>query len=1013
MSTQYISYSSRNGGGVATYPTFSAFPASASDGALAVALDTDTLYVFNLGSATWLALSAPSAVLSIGPIDSQAPGANGATLNVNAFIMQSASTSVPGLVNNTTQSFSGNKTFTGTISASNLSGTNTGDVTLGTANGLSLAGQVLSLQLSDSTHTGALSSTDWNTFNNKQAALIFDAPLVNTANTIDINGNVADNKLSFVNASDATKKFSFDLSQQTTATLLTLQPQNTSNMVLNIPQVATASGAGMVLTQDETTGFIFGYGITSSIGAANSMFQLANATTANRAQIKLHSYFNGASVAGVSTLTSRSGVINTNAAIVAGQDYSKWTAQAAATTAGSAPISGTWSFKANTVNSLTVTSDFHLQLTNLAGTLADRLYLSSEGLLQLPGYSTGVAHFDSSGNITSSLIVNADITNATIDLTSKVTGLLPLANLASLQVNKYFYVDGQRTDSYTADGSSFRPFKTIGAATSQVITNADNNTHPYVIFVAPGAYAETLSFNNSALYNLTYSALANSGDVAIQVTTVTGISSTSNNTQLATLIFNGITVNGNVNLTGDVNGTNFGSSQILFVGCQFNNSSGTIVLNNVNNVNMYGAQIQGTGSVSTFTNVAFGYVEGVEGFVSGTILHLVDNPGGNVPSQYSGNYLLLSGTKFYGTVTIDAGSELDVLESYFGSNSVLTNNGIIHSWSTSWSGTTAITLNNGSTLRSRGDFFYLKPTLSGAPTVQYQGFFGYAPTTSSDWNTVPKFIQDAIDTLATSGIVKSQTQNKVLASPNGSSGVPSFRALVAGDLPAISPSAITLTNTHILVGNASNVAVDVAMSGDATISNTGLLTIANLAITNAKIANATIDLTSKVTGLLPLANGGTNNNITASAGAVVYSDASKLLLSSVGSSGQILQSNGSGAPTWITNSAPGVSYSPAVPGNWSPSPTQVATALDQLAARTNATEYYVNTFTLSPTDISNKFVTLSSAPDVAASTILAVIGGPMQDYSIDFTVSGSQLSWSGLFLDGVLISGDKLVVQFN
>lgn len=58
----------------------------------------------------------------------------------------------------------------GTISSSNLSGTNTGDVTLGTANGLSLVGQALSLALSSTSTTGALSSTDWNTFNNKQTA---------------------------------------------------------------------------------------------------------------------------------------------------------------------------------------------------------------------------------------------------------------------------------------------------------------------------------------------------------------------------------------------------------------------------------------------------------------------------------------------------------------------------------------------------------------------------------------------------------------------------------------------------------------------------------------------------------------------------------------------------------------------------------------------------------------------------------------------------------------------------
>jgi len=51
-----------------------------------------------------------------------------------------------------------------------LSGTNTGNVTIGTANGLSIAGQALSLATSSASTTGALTSTDWSTFNSKQPA---------------------------------------------------------------------------------------------------------------------------------------------------------------------------------------------------------------------------------------------------------------------------------------------------------------------------------------------------------------------------------------------------------------------------------------------------------------------------------------------------------------------------------------------------------------------------------------------------------------------------------------------------------------------------------------------------------------------------------------------------------------------------------------------------------------------------------------------------------------------------
>lgn len=51
-----------------------------------------------------------------------------------------------------------------------LSGSNTGDVTLGTASGLSLTGQALSLGVASAGVTGALTGTDWSTFNGKQAA---------------------------------------------------------------------------------------------------------------------------------------------------------------------------------------------------------------------------------------------------------------------------------------------------------------------------------------------------------------------------------------------------------------------------------------------------------------------------------------------------------------------------------------------------------------------------------------------------------------------------------------------------------------------------------------------------------------------------------------------------------------------------------------------------------------------------------------------------------------------------
>jgi hypothetical protein len=53
-------------------------------------------------------------------------------------------------------------------------------------------------------------------------------------------------------------------------------------------------------------------------------------------------------------------------------------------------------------------------------------------------------------------------------------------------------------------------------------------------------------------------------------------------------------------------------------------------------------------------------------------------------------------------------------------------------------------------------------------------------------------------------------------------------------------------------------------------------------------------------GILALANGGTNANLTAAAGAILYSTASALALSAAGTAGQVLTSNGASAPSWAT-----------------------------------------------------------------------------------------------------------------
>ncbi len=82
--------------------------------------------------------------------------------------------------------------------------------------------------------------------------------------------------------------------------------------------------------------------------------------------------------------------------------------------------------------------------------------------------------------------------------------------------------------------------------------------------------------------------------------------------------------------------------------------------------------------------------------------------------------------------------------------------------------------------------------------------------------------------------------------------------------------------------------------------------------------------------------------------------------------------------------------------------------LDTLAAATEQVEYR----TISGAESSAKQLTLTATPTSAAKVMLDVIGGGAQEYSVDYTVSSATLSWSGLALDGVLSSGDKLRIHY-
>lgn len=73
-------------------------------------------------------------------------------------------------------------------------------------------------------------------------------------------------------------------------------------------------------------------------------------------------------------------------------------------------------------------------------------------------------------------------------------------------------------------------------------------------------------------------------------------------------------------------------------------------------------------------------------------------------------------------------------------------------------------------------------------------------------------------------------------------------------------------------------------------------------------------------------------------------------------------------------------------------------------------------FTLGAADISNKYIALGEIPANPSAITVNPKGGPQQFYGDDFIMDGAQpthLSWNGLGMDGILLAGDKICVEYD
>jgi hypothetical protein len=118
--------------------------------------------------------------------------------------------------------------------------------------------------------------------------------------------------------------------------------------------------------------------------------------------------------------------------------------------------------------------------------------------------------------------------------------------------------------------------------------------------------------------------------------------------------------------------------------------------------------------------------------------------------------------------------------------------------------------------------------------------------------------------------------------------VPIAANLVPGEL------AINIADGKLYFENSSGVVTLLAQSSAASPVTT--ISFGSTGLTPSTATSGAVT----VAGTLAIANGGTNATATPTAGALPYGTGTAYAFTSAGTSGQLLQSNGSSAPTWFT-----------------------------------------------------------------------------------------------------------------
>ena len=141
--------------------------------------------------------------------------------------------------------------------------------------------------------------------------------------------------------------------------------------------------------------------------------------------------------------------------------------------------------------------------------------------------------------------------------------------------------------------------------------------------------------------------------------------------------------------------------------------------------------------------------------------------------------------------------------------------------------------------------------------------------------------------------------NVTISATGGGGGGGTVTSITAGT--GLTGGTITTSGTI----NLANTTVTTGTFGSAT--QVGVFTVdAQGRLTAASNTTISISASQITSGVLPIANGGTNSTATATAGGIGYGTGTAYAFTAAGTSGQVLTSNGVSAPTWASAAGTGV-----------------------------------------------------------------------------------------------------------